>query len=81
MRLLQAGLDPDYFAIRDADTLRTVTPRHRGDRHPGRCPPGTTRLIDNVRIALNPVSDGACSPAHTTPRPAGSPAAAVPAPT
>lgn len=26
MRLLQAGLDPDYFAIRDADTLRTVTP-------------------------------------------------------
>jgi pantoate--beta-alanine ligase len=57
MRLLQAGLEPDYFAIRDARTLRTVTEDTEEIAILAAARLGPTRLIDNVRLALNPVSD------------------------
>jgi pantoate--beta-alanine ligase len=58
MQLLQAGFDPDYFAVRDARTLRPV-----GDESTeeiailAAARLGSTRLIDNVRLTLNPASD------------------------
>lgn len=57
MKLLQAGLEPDYFAIRDARTLRTVTEDTEEIAILAAARLGSTRLIDNVRLALNPVSD------------------------
>ena len=57
MKLLQAGFDPDYFAIRDADTLRVVTEDTEEIAILAAARLGQTRLIDNVRLALNPVSD------------------------
>lgn len=57
MKLLQAGFDPDYFAIRDARTLRTVTEDTEEIAILAAARLGSTRLIDNVRLALNPVSD------------------------
>ncbi len=40
MQLLQAGFEPDYFAIRDARTLGTVTEDIGRSRHSGRSPAG-----------------------------------------
>jgi len=57
MQLLQAGFEPDYFAIRDANTLRTVTEDTEEIAILAAARLGGTRLIDNVRLALNPVSD------------------------
>ena len=57
MKLLQAGFDPDYFAIRDARTLRTVTEDTEEIAILAAARLGSTRLIDNVRLSLNPVSD------------------------
>jgi pantoate--beta-alanine ligase len=57
MKLLQAGFEPDYFAIRDAHTLRAVTPDTEEIAILAAARLGPTRLIDNVRLALNPVSD------------------------
>lgn len=57
MQLLQAGFDPDYFAIRDAATLRPVTEDTEEIAILTAARLGSTRLIDNVRLALNPVSD------------------------
>lgn len=57
MKLLQAGFDPDYFAIRDAVTLRAVTEETEEIAILAAARLGKTRLIDNVRLALNPVSD------------------------
>ncbi len=57
MKLLQAGFDPDYFAIRDARTLRSVTESTEEIAILAAARLGKTRLIDNVRLALNPVSD------------------------
>jgi pantoate--beta-alanine ligase len=57
MRLLQAGFEPDYFAIRDAQTLRAVTEETEEIAILAAAKLGSTRLIDNVRLALNPVSD------------------------
>ena len=57
MKLLQAGFEPDYFAIRDARTLRTVTENTEEIAILAAARLGKTRLIDNVRLALNPVSD------------------------
>jgi len=57
MKLLQAGFEPDYFAIRDARTLRTVTEDTEEIAILAAARLGSTRLIDNVRLALNPVSD------------------------
>ena len=57
MKLLQAGFEPDYFAIRDARTLQTVTAETEEIAILAAAGLGDTRLIDNVRLALNPVSD------------------------
>ncbi len=57
MRLLQAGFEPDYFAIRDARTLRTVSEDSEEIAILAAARLGNTRLIDNVRLSLNPVSD------------------------
>ena len=57
MQLLQAGFEPDYFEIRDARTLRTVTEETEEIAILAAARLGKTRLIDNVRLALNPVSD------------------------
>ena len=57
MQLLQAGFEPDYFAIRDARTLHAVTEDTEEIAILAAARLGSTRLIDNVRLALNPVSD------------------------
>jgi len=57
MQLLQAGFEPDYFAIRDAHTLHAVTGETEEIAILAAARLGTTRLIDNVRLSLNPVSD------------------------
>ena len=57
MRLLQAGFTPDYFAIRDAHTLRNVTGETEEVAILAAARLGSTRLIDNVRLSLNPASD------------------------
>jgi pantoate--beta-alanine ligase len=57
MKLLQAGFDPDYFAIRDALTLRSVTPDTEEIAILAAARLGATRLIDNVRLSLNPAAD------------------------
>ncbi len=57
MQLLQAGFEPDYFEIRDARTLAPVTENTEEIAILAAARLGKTRLIDNVRLALNPVSD------------------------
>jgi pantoate--beta-alanine ligase len=57
MKLLQAGFEPDYFAIRDARSLRAVTDETEEIAILAAARLGSTRLIDNVRLSLNPVSD------------------------
>ena len=57
MKLLQAGFEPDYFAIRDARTLRNVTEETEEIAILAAARLGSTRLIDNVRLSLNPVGD------------------------
>jgi pantoate--beta-alanine ligase len=57
MKLLQAGFEPDYFEIRDARTLHAVTEDTEEIAILAAARLGKTRLIDNVRLALNPVSD------------------------
>lgn len=57
MKLLQAGFEPDYFAVRDASTLLAVTEDTEEIAILAAARLGNTRLIDNVHIALNPVSD------------------------
>jgi len=57
MWLLQAGFEPDYFAIRDAVTLQGVTDATEEVAILAAARLGSTRLIDNVRLSLNPESD------------------------
>lgn len=57
MKLLQAGFTPDYFAIRDAHTLRNITEDTEEIAILAAARLGRTRLIDNVRLSLNPASD------------------------
>ena len=57
MKLLQAGFEPDYFEVRDARTLRAVTEDTEEIAILAAARLGKTRLIDNVRLGLNPVSD------------------------
>ena len=57
MQLLQAGFEPDYFSVRDARTLRGVTDSTEEVAILAAARLGSTRLIDNVRLSLNPVSD------------------------
>ena len=64
MKLLQAGFQPDYFAIRDARTLQTVTEETEEIAILAAARLGSTRLIDNVRLALNPVSDWGMLASH-----------------
>ena len=57
MQLLQAGFDTDYFTIRDARTLLTVNDDTEEIAILAAARLGSTRLIDNMRLSLNPVSD------------------------
>jgi len=57
MQLLQAGFAPDYFAIRDARTLQAVSDNTEEVAILAAARLGGTRLIDNVRLTLNPASD------------------------
>lgn len=57
MQLLQAGFEPDYFAIRDALTLQAVTEDTEEIAILAAARLGSTRLIDNVKLSLNPLSD------------------------
>lgn len=56
-RLTEAGFEPDYFAIRDARTLAEVTEDTEEVAILTAARLGEPRLIDNVRLNLNPVSD------------------------
>jgi pantoate--beta-alanine ligase len=57
LKLIQAGFEPDYFQIRDARTLRAVTEHTEEVAILAAAKLGHPRLIDNVRLSLNPVSD------------------------
>ena len=57
MKLLEAGFEPDYFSICDARTLKTVNDATEEIAILVAARLGNTRLIDNVRLTLNPVSD------------------------
>jgi len=57
IKLLQAGFDPDYFSICDAHTLLAVTEDTEEIAILAAARLGSTRLIDNVRLSLNPVAD------------------------
>ena len=57
MKLIQAGFEPDYFQICDARTLREVTESTEELAILAAAKLGKPRLIDNVRLALNPVTD------------------------
>lgn len=57
VRLMENGFEPDYFSICDAETLRAVTPQTEEIAILAAARLGQTRLIDNIRLALNPVSD------------------------
>jgi len=57
VRLMENGFEPDYFSICDAETLREVTADTEEIAILAAARLGQTRLIDNIRIALNPLSD------------------------
>jgi len=57
LQLENAGFEADYFSIRDASTLHEVTLDTEEVAILGAARLGNTRLIDNVRLALNPISD------------------------
>ena len=64
MKLLQAGFEPDYFAIRDARTLRAVTEDTEEIAILAAAKLGSTRLIDNLHLTLNPAGDWGMLAAH-----------------
>lgn len=57
MRLSQLGFDPDYFNICDATTLGKITETTEEIVILAAAKLGTTRLIDNIRLTLNPATD------------------------
>ena len=57
LKLIQAGFEPDYFEIRDARTLGEVTESTEELAILAAARLGHPRLIDNIRLMLNPVSD------------------------
>ena len=57
LKLIQAGFEPDYFEIRDACSLAAVTEDTEELAILAAARLGQPRLIDNVRLNLNPVSD------------------------
>ena len=56
-QLRAAGFEPDYFEIRDARTLADVTESTEEIAILAAARLGQPRLIDNVRLNLNPVTD------------------------
>ena len=57
LKLIRAGFELDYFEIRDARTLAEVTEQTEEIAILAAARLGQPRLIDNVRLNLNPVSD------------------------
>ena len=57
LKLIQAGFEPDYFEIRDARSLGEVTDNTEELAILAAARLGHPRLIDNIRLNLNPVSD------------------------
>jgi pantoate--beta-alanine ligase len=55
--LRQAGFKPDYFSIRDAQTLAEVQPETEEIVLMAAARLGATRLIDNLTLSVNPASD------------------------
>jgi pantoate--beta-alanine ligase len=55
--LIKAGLESDYFTICDARTLRPVTPDTEEVVILAAAKLGSTRLIDNVTLNVNPSAD------------------------
>ena len=55
--LRQAGFQPDYFSIRDANTLGEIGPETEEVVLLVAARLGKTRLIDNLTLSLNPASD------------------------
>lgn len=55
--LKAAGFSPDYFSVRDASTLKEVTPDTEMIVIAAAAKLGTPRLIDNVTLNLNPNQD------------------------
>ena len=55
--LKEAGFDPDYFSVRDANTLQAVTADTEEIVILAAAKLGKPRLIDNVTLTLNPSQD------------------------
>ncbi|MFT5481867.1 MAG: pantoate--beta-alanine ligase [Halieaceae bacterium] len=55
--LQHAGFGPGYFALRDARTLRNVTPNTEEIVIAAAARLGDTRLIDNITFGINPAAD------------------------
>jgi pantoate--beta-alanine ligase len=55
--LKSAGFDPDYFSVRDAETLHEVTENTEQLVILAAAKLGKPRLIDNVTLTLNPSQD------------------------
>lgn len=56
-KLRAAGFDPDYFEIRDAQTLEDISEDTEEVAILAAARLGKPRLIDNARLNLNPVTD------------------------
>jgi pantoate--beta-alanine ligase len=52
-RLIEAGLKPDYFAVRDSTTLETPSERTREFALLTAARLGKARLIDNLRVSAD----------------------------
>jgi pantoate--beta-alanine ligase len=57
LALREGGFEPDYFSICDAHTLREVSLTTEQIVIAAAAKLGTTRLIDNVTLTLNPTKD------------------------
>lgn len=57
MELKKAGFEPDYFSVRDAQTLANATPSTEQIVILAAAKLGKPRLIDNVTLTLNPNTD------------------------
>jgi len=64
LKLIRAGFEPDYFEIRDARSLGEVTENTEELAILAAARLGQPRLIDNIRLNLNPVSDWGMLNAH-----------------
>jgi pantoate--beta-alanine ligase len=64
LKLIRAGFEPDYFEIRDARSLGEVTEKTEELAILAAARLGQPRLIDNIRLSLNPVSDWGMLNAH-----------------